>query len=115
MLEADAYVQFDLSVTISEKTFGKVLTWMFLHWTSIFNLTTSETFFTTTSLNIYPTDNEYYDTIRQLLLSVPGVGNVTINAITNQITIETTRGNDTLDGQEIIIDLVIEYDIMCLT
>ena len=79
------------------------------------NLTTSETFFTTTSLNIYPTDNEYYDTIRQLLLSVPGVGNVTINALTNQITIETTRGNDTLDGQEIIIDLVIEYDIMCLT
>ena len=79
------------------------------------NLTTSELFFTTTSLNIYPTDNEYYDTIRQLLLSVPGVGNVTINAITNQITIETTRGNDTLDGQEIIIDLVIEYDIMCLT
>jgi hypothetical protein len=79
------------------------------------DLTTSELFFTTTSLNIYPTDNEYYDTIRQLLLSVPGVGNVTINALTNQITIETTRGNDTLDGQEIIIDLIIEYDIMCLT
>jgi hypothetical protein len=77
-------------------------------------LTTSELFFTTNSLNVVPTDNEYYDTIKQLLLSVPGVGNVTINALTNQITIETTRGNDTLDGQEIIIDLIIEYDIMCL-
>jgi len=79
------------------------------------NLTTSETFFTTTSLNIAPTDNEYYDTIKDLLLTVPGVGNVTINPLDNQITIETTRGNDTLNGQEIIIDLIIEYDIMCLS
>ena len=78
------------------------------------NLTTSDTFFTTTSLNVYPTDNQYYDTIRELLLTIPGVGNVIINALTNQITIETTRGNDTLNGQEIIIDLIIEYDIMCL-
>ena len=66
-------------------------------------------------MNIAPTDNQYYDTIRELLLSVPGVGNVTINALTNQITIETSRGNDTLNGQEIIVDLIIEYDIMCLT
>lgn len=79
------------------------------------DLTISETFFTTTSLNIAPTDNQYYDTIRELLLSVPGVGNVTINALTNQITIETSRGNDTLNGQEIIVDLIIEYDIMCLS
>jgi uncharacterized protein (DUF2141 family) len=78
-------------------------------------LTTSETFFTTTSLNIAPTDNQYYDTIRNLLLSIPGVGNVTINALDNQIIIETSRGNNTLDGQEIVVDLVIEYDIMCLT
>jgi hypothetical protein len=78
------------------------------------DLTTSELFFTTTSLNVAPTDDEYYDTIKQLLLTIPGIGNVTINALTNQITIETTRGNDTLDGQEIIIDLIIEYDIMCL-
>jgi hypothetical protein len=79
------------------------------------DLTTSELFFTTTSLNVGPTDNEYYDTIKQLLLTVPGIANVTINALTNQITIETTRGDDTLNGQEIIIDLIIEYDIMCLT
>lgn len=78
-------------------------------------LTTEEVFFTTTSLNVVPTDNDYYDTIKELLLSVPGVGNVTINALTNQITIETSKGNTTLNGQEIIVDLVIEYDIMCLT
>jgi hypothetical protein len=78
-------------------------------------LTTSETFFTTTSLNIAPADNEYYDTIKDLLLTVPGVGNVTINALNNQIIIETSKGNDSLNGQEIIIDLIIEYDIMCLS
>ena len=32
-----------------------------------------------------------------------------------QITIETSRGNTSLEGQEIIIDLVIVYDIMCLS
>lgn len=78
-------------------------------------LTTSDTFYTTTSLITAPQDNLYYDTITQLLLSVPGVGNVIINELNNLITIETTRGNDTLQGQEIIIDLIIEYDIICLT
>ena len=79
------------------------------------DLTTSETFYTSTSLGDEPQDNLYYDTITQLLLSIPGVGSVTVNPLENIITIETTRGNDTLQGQEIIIDLIIEYDIMCLT
>ena len=79
------------------------------------DLTTSETFYTSTSLGDEPQDNLYYDTITQLLLSIPGVGSVTVNPLENIITIETTRGNDTLQGQEIIIDLIIEYDIICLT
>jgi hypothetical protein len=78
-------------------------------------LTASQTFFTSTSLIQAPTDNLYYDTIKQLLLSVPGVGNVTIDQLNNQITIETSRGNNSLQGQEIIIDLIIVYDIMCLS
>jgi hypothetical protein len=48
-------------------------------------------------------------------LSIPGVGNVTIDQLNNQITIETSRGNTSLEGQEIIIDLIIVYDIMCLS
>lgn len=79
------------------------------------NLTTSETFYTSTSLVDAPQDNLYYDTITQLLLSIPGVGGVVVNPIENLITIETTRGNDTLQGQEIVIDLIIVYDIICLT
>lgn len=78
-------------------------------------LSSSQTFFTSNSLVTVPTDNQYFNTVRSLLLSVPGVGNVTIDQLNNQITIETSRGNSSLEGQEIIIDLVIVYDIMCLS
>jgi hypothetical protein len=40
---------------------------------------------------------------------------VETNPTENLITIETTRGDNTLQGQEIVIDLIIEYDIICLT
>lgn len=79
------------------------------------NLTTSDTFYTSTGLIDVPGDNIYYDSITQLLLSVPGVGAVNVNPLNNLITIETTPGNNTLNNQEIIIDLIIEYDIICLT
>ena len=75
----------------------------------------TQTFFTSTSLVQVPTDNQWYNTIRTLLLGIPGVGNVTIDQLNNQITIETSRNNTTLEGQEIVIDLVIEYDIICLS
>jgi hypothetical protein len=78
-------------------------------------LTTSEMFYTATSLVKPPSDNLYYDTITQLLLTVPGVGGVTVNSTENIITIETSKSNTILEGQEIMIDLIIEYNIMCLT
>lgn len=71
--------------------------------------------FTSTSLNQAPSDNLYYDTVRNLLLTVPGVGSVTIDALANQITIQTAPNNNTLNGQEIVVDLIIVYDIICLT
>lgn len=75
----------------------------------------TQTFFTSTSLNVAPSDNLWYDTIKSLLLSINGVGNVIIDQLNNQITIETSRTNNSLNGQEIIIKLSIVYDIMCLT
>lgn len=75
----------------------------------------SNTFFTSTSLNQVPTDNEYYTTVRNLLLGIPGLGNVVIDQLNNQITIQTSRGNTSLEGQEIVIDLIIEYNIICLS
>jgi uncharacterized protein (DUF2141 family) len=78
-------------------------------------LTTSQTFFTSTSLVSAPSDNLYYDTVTQLLQTIPGIGVVTIDALNNQITIQTSAGNTSLNGQEIVIDLAIVYDIMCLS
>ena len=78
-------------------------------------LTTSDTFFTTTSLVVAPTDNDYYNTVVSLLQTIPGIGNVTVDSGNNQITIETIPGNTTLDGQEIIVELIIVYDTICLT
>lgn len=78
-------------------------------------LTTSDTFFTGTTLVSAPSDNLYYDTVKNLLLTVPGVGEVTIDSLNNQITISTKPGDNTLNGQEIIVELIIVYDIMCLT
>lgn len=78
-------------------------------------LVTQQDFFTSTSLVQAPSDNTWYNTIKSLLLSIPGIGNVTIDQLNNQITIETSRNNTSLQGQEIIIDLVIVYDIICLS
>ena len=73
----------------------------------------TQNFFTSTSLVQVPTDNQWYNTIRTLLLGIPGVGDVTIDPLNNQITIETSRNNTSLEGQEIVIDLVIDYNIIC--
>jgi hypothetical protein len=75
----------------------------------------STLFYTSTNLNNAPSDNLYYNTVKNLLLSIPGVGGVTINQQNNQITIETDKNNNSLNGQEIKIELLIVYDIMCLT
>ena len=78
-------------------------------------LSAQSIFFTSTSLNTPPSDNLWYDTIKQLLLSIPGILSVTIDQLNNQITIATNPANNSLDGQEIVVELAIEYDIMCLT
>jgi len=75
----------------------------------------SQSFYTSTSLTNAPSDNLWYNTIQSLLLSIPGIGNVTIDQLNNQITIQTSTSNNSLQGQEIKVELVIVYDIMCLT
>ena len=72
-------------------------------------------FFTATTLNVGPSDNLWYDTIRSILLGINGISSVIIDQLNNQITIQTSTSNFSLIGQEIIIKLNIVYDIMCLT
>ena len=79
------------------------------------NLTTSQNFFTSTSLVSAPSDNLYYDTVTDLLLTIPGIGGVSFDSLTNQIKINTKAGDTTLTGQEIVIELTLVYDIMCLS
>jgi len=74
-----------------------------------------ELFFTGTSLIQPPSDSLWFSTIESMLESIYGIGNVTVNQLTNEITIETDRSETSLNGQEVIIELIIVYDIMCLT
>lgn len=78
-------------------------------------LETTQTFYTGTTLVDVPGDNLYYDAVEDLLLTIPGIGGVMVDVETNQIIINTVSGDNTLNGQEIIIELTIEYDIMCLS
>ena len=50
-----------------------------------------------------------------LLQTIPGIGLITVDSANNQITIQTSTTNNSLDGQEIIIELIIVYDTICLT
>jgi uncharacterized protein (DUF2141 family) len=77
--------------------------------------TASSNFFTTTSLVNAPADNQYYDTVKNLLSTISGIGNIIIDDSNNQITIETNPGDTSLNGQEIVVDLTIVYDIMCIS
>lgn len=72
-------------------------------------------FFTTTQLNVAPPDNLYFTTITSLLLTIPGINSVNINPQTNQISIQTDSTNTSILNQTIIIDLVINYDISCVS
>lgn len=91
---------------------------------AIFNITISvnpngdvisQNFYTGTTLVSVPSDSLYYDTLESMLLTIPGVGGVTIDEQNNQITITTISGNNQLNGKEIVVELKIEYDISCLT
>ena len=71
--------------------------------------------FTTSSLGVAPPDNLYYNEVETLLHTIPGVGQVIIDSLNNTITIETIKNNTSLNGQEIKIELIITYNIICLS
>ena len=81
-------------------------------------------FYTSTGLNDYPTDNEWTIAIKNLLYSFSGITSVITNIETNEITIKSgciTGGTDCqinvetqLDDSNVIINLIINYDISCV-
>lgn len=72
----------------------------------------TSTFYTTTSLLDAPADNLWYDTLRTLIYTIPGVYGVTINPLTNQIIIKCIVDGP-LTNQIITVDVLIGYDIIC--
>ena len=78
---------------------------------TINGVTVSQPFYTGTSLNDFPSDNEYTSVVEELLLSFSGVSNVSIDIVNNQIVI--TTGCNTLSDANVKIDLLISYDISC--
>jgi|694.fasta_scaffold107413_2 hypothetical protein len=72
-------------------------------------------FYTSTSLVQAPPDSLYYSTVETLLESIWGIGDVTIDQLTNEITIQTDRSETSLNNQEVKVELIIVYDIKCLT
>ena len=81
-------------------------------------------FYSTTSLNDYPTDNEWTNAIRNLLYGFSGITSVITNIETNEITIKSgcITGGTTcqpttltqLDDAQVVINLIISYDISCV-
>lgn len=72
----------------------------------------TSTFYTTTSLLDAPADNLWYDALRTLIYTIPGVYGVTINPLTNQIIIKCIVDGP-LTNQIITVDVLIGYDITC--
>ncbi len=79
-------------------------------------VSTGQTFYTGTSLNDFPADNLFYDTVEDLLLSYDGISEVIIDEVENKITI-TTICNPGIEliGSTVIITLKIYYDINCVS
>ena len=75
-------------------------------------VTYTDSFYTGTTLLDIPTNQQWYDAVETILLSIPGVSSVTIDTITSVVTIATEGG---LANQQIIIDLIIQYDINCVS
>ena len=72
--------------------------------------TYQQSFYTGTTLLDIPTDQDWYDAVEALLLTVPGVSAVSVDTNSTVITIQT-EGD--LANQQVEIDLIIQYDINC--
>jgi hypothetical protein len=69
-------------------------------------------FYTTTSLLLPPSDSLWLTTVRTLILTIPGIQTVTVNEFSNQITIQAAPDGP-LNSQQLTVDLLISYDIIC--
>ena len=77
-------------------------------------MTTTQEFYTGTTLNEYPTVNEWNDVIESMLLNYDGISSVTFNIDDNKMTITTDCNSEvSLNDADVVINMVIYYDISC--
>jgi len=69
------------------------------------------TFYVSNSLGDYPSDQLWVNTIKEMLLSFSGIQSVDVNI--GQNTVKITTPCNTLSGSNVIVDLLISYDISC--
>ena len=90
---------------------------------SIFTVSTTvngdvktQSFYTGTTLTEFPSDNEFYDVVEELLLSYGIIGEIVIDAVKNTLFVNSSCDitMETLDAQ-IKVGLDISYDINCET
>jgi len=75
----------------------------------------TQEFYTGTTLNEYPLDNQWYDVVTSLLLEFDGIGNVNIDSVNNTITVTTDCDPSVnLSDAQVIVNMVIYYDISCV-
>ena len=81
---------------------------------TVSGVTTTQEFYTGTTLNEYPTVNEWDDVIESLLLDYDGIASVTFDVEENKMTITTDCNSVvSLNDADVVINMVIYYDISC--
>jgi hypothetical protein len=73
----------------------------------------SNTFYTSTNLTDVPTDELYGDTLRDMLELIPGVIEVILDIDNNQVIIKTDPEDQSLNENQVVVELIIDYDINC--
>lgn len=83
---------------------------------TISGITKTEQFFTGTTLDEYPTIEQWVDIIKSLILTYEGIGSVVFDIENNKITISTDcKSEISLNDVEVKVDLKIDYDISCVS
>jgi len=77
----------------------------------------SSEFYTSTSLSDVPSDSLWVSTITDLIKSIYGIGDVTVNIENNTIRITTNCNlpENVLSDAEVTVNLKIDYDIRCVS
>lgn len=89
---------------------------IFEAYVSVSGVSATTQFYTGNTLFDVPSDTLWSTTIRNLLLSFEGIGNVTINTSTNKITITTDCNSEvSLLDSDILINMIIHYDVSCVS